>query len=164
MDLWRERGQEFELEAKRQEINLADFEAKKKKICELLENGTYSQVMFKDRLEEIENKIAITKISLNEAKIEQFDIEAAVTYATNFIKDLGRQWLELSPKLRPRFQKLVFPNGLSYHKVNGYGTAKLGLIYEINNRSRGNVSQLVGPVGIEPTTSSMSTKRSANEL
>lgn len=162
IDLWQEKGQEFELEVKRQDKNLSELEATKKKIYEFLENGTYTQETFKERIEEIENKIAITKISRNEAEIEQFDIEAAVIYATNFIRDLGRQWFDLSPKLRPRFQKLLFPAGLTYDRVNGYGTAKLGLIYEINRRSHGNLSQLVRPVGVEPTTLSLKASCSTN--
>ena len=155
IDLWTEKGQTFELEAKRQANNLINLETQKKAIHEFLENGTYTQEMFKERIGEIENRIAATKISFNEAKIEQFDIEAAVIYATKFMSDLGRQWFDLSPQLRPRFQKLVFPDGLPYSKANGFGTTKLGIIYEINQRSHGNLSQMVHPVGIEPTTISL---------
>jgi len=97
IDLWKEKGQEFEIEVKRQEKNLAEFEVTKKKIYEFLENGTYTQEMFKERIDEIEVKIAATKISRNEAELEQFDIEAAVIYATKFMSDLGRQWFDLSP-------------------------------------------------------------------
>ena len=82
---------------------------------------------------------------MNEANIEKFDIEGTIAYANNFISDLGRQWFDLAPQLRPRFQKLVFPEGLSYSKANGFGTAKLGLIYEISRRSHGNLSQMVRP-------------------
>jgi len=143
IDLWKEKGHTFELEAKKQANNLIDLGLQKKNIHEFLENGTYTQEIFKERIGEIENRIAATKISFNEAKIEQFDIEAVVIYATKFMSDLGRQWFDLSPQLRPRFQKLVFPEGLPYSKINGFGTAKLGLIYEINRQSHGNLSSMV---------------------
>lgn len=95
----------------------------------------------KERLAEVENQITATKISLSEAKIEQFDIEAALIYATNFIKNLGRQWIDLPSQLRPRFQKLVFPEGIPYCREKGFGTAKLGYIYEQIKRFDGKKSQ-----------------------
>ena len=68
---------------------------KKKRIYEMREDGSYTKDNFAERKEEIENEIAATKISLSEARIEQFDIEGALTYATSFIRDLGRQWFDL---------------------------------------------------------------------
>ena len=155
LDLWEEKGQEFTLAAKKYEKEIDNLEDTKKKIHEFLENGTYNQTTFRERIAEIDNQVAVAKISLNEANIEKFDIEGTITYANNFISDLGRQWFDLAPQLRPRFQKLVFPEGLPYSKANGFGTAKLGLIYEISRRSHGNLSQMVRPAGVEPATLSL---------
>ena len=68
---------------------------------------------------------------MNETRIDQFDIEGVLSYANTFITDLGRQWLDLATS-HSRFQKMVFPNGISYTRNKGFGTADLGLIYEIN--------------------------------
>lgn len=84
----------------------------------------------KERLAEVENQIMASKISLSEADIEKFDVEAVLTCATNFIKNLGRQWIGPASQLRPRFQKLVFPEGIPYSCEKGFGTAKLGYTYE----------------------------------
>ena len=99
-------------------------------------------------------------ISLSEARIEQFDLEAAVSYASQFITDLSRQWFDLEPKLRPRFQKLVFPEGILYKKGVGVGTSKLGLIFKLKEESLTQKTPLVDPTGIEPVASSMPWKRS----
>lgn len=113
----------------------------------------YSKEEFQERREEVESEIATTKISLSEARIEQFDIEGALTYAANFIKNLGRHWFDLSPELRPRFQKLLFPAGLPYDREKGFRTAKLGLIYELNSAFDGTKSSLVDLRGIGPRSS-----------
>jgi hypothetical protein len=72
-----------------------------------------------------------TKISLDETRIEQFDIESVLSYVNNFITNLGRQWFDLAVS-HQRFQKMVFPDGITYKRGEGFGTARLGLIYELN--------------------------------
>ena len=84
-------------------------------------------------------KIATMKISLSEAHMDQFDIEAAVSYATQFISDLHRQWVDLPPLAIPWFQKLVFPDGITPKQLTEVETAKLGCIFEL---SRINVAKV----------------------
>ena len=159
---WEENGKSFKLNAERCEKQLTATLEKKNRVRDLIEDSVYSKEEGKERLAEIENQITATKISLSEARIEQFDIEAAIIYANNFIKNLGQQWFDISPRLRPRFQKLVFPEGLPYSRVSEFGTAKLGYIYEINSRSGGDLSYVVDPSGFEPLTSSLQMRRSTN--
>ncbi len=149
LEVWEEKGKSFVLDAESYQKQLNALLKKKETIRDLLEDGTYDKETGKERLAEIENQVMAAKISLSEARIEQFDIEGALSYATNFIKDLGRQWFDLPAQLRPRFQRLVFPEGLPYSRVSGYGTAKLGLIYEINHQSGGDLYLGVDPARIE---------------
>jgi site-specific DNA recombinase len=159
---WEDKGRSFNLDAEKYEKLLAALTLKKSKIRDLLEGGIYSPEDGRERLASVENQIIATKVSLSESRIEQFDVEAAVTYATNFIQNLGRQWFDLSPRLRPRFQKLLFPEGIPYSRLTGFGTAKLGLIYEINHQTSGDLSQVVDPTGFEPVTSTLQMWRSTN--
>ena len=160
IDLWKEKAKLFELDVGVAEKRLKALEAKRKRIFEMREDGSYNQDEFIERKEEVENEIVVAKIALDEARIEQFDIETAVSYATAFISDLGRQWFDLSPKLRPRFQKLVFPEGVWYDKENGIGTTKLGLIYTLIEERHPLKPTLVDHTGFEPVTSSLPARRS----
>ena len=83
-----------------------------------------------------------TKIPLDETRIDQFDIESVLSYANNFIANLGRQWMDLSTS-HLRFQKMVFPEGISYTRGKGFGTARLGLIYQLNQTCGDDKSSLV---------------------
>lgn len=131
LNLWNEKGSYFEEQAQKYSRYLTVLDGKRKTIFEMREDGSYTADEFKERKEEIENEIMVTKISLDETRIEKFDIEATLSYANSFISNLGRQWLDLSES-RSRFQKLVFPEGISYRRGEGFGTAPLGLIYELN--------------------------------
>ncbi len=104
-----------------------------------------------------------TTISLNETQIEQFDIEATVTYAVKFISNLSRIWFDLSPELKPRFQKLVFPQGVYYDAKTKFRTSKLGYIYEFIQKKEAEkpqISTYVDPRRLELLTSSLQMRRS----
>lgn len=131
IDLWSEKTVDYQLEVHRQQKLIKQLENRKQRIYEMREDGSYSLEEFNDRKAKIENEITAEKITLNENKIDQLDIEAVLSFAIQFIKDVSRQWFDLSPVLRPRFQKLIFPEGISYDRQKGFGTAKLGVIYEV---------------------------------
>lgn len=153
LSIWKEKGGYFEAEAKRYEKEVEELEAKRKRIFEMREDGSYSKEEFAERKSVIENEIVTLRISRSEAKIEQFDMEGSVAYAERYISDLGQQWTDLPEHLYPRFQKLVFPEGITYIKGKGFGTARLGLIFEMNRTFDIQKSEMVDPIGFEPMTS-----------
>ncbi len=142
MDLWNDKESLLQNETQKYASQLSAYEEKRKRIFEMREEGLYTPEEFKERKEEIENKIMATKISLSETRIDQFDIEGVLSYANNFISNLGRLWLDLTLS-HERFQKMVFPEGISYIRGKGFGTAKLGLIYEMNRTFENEKSSLV---------------------
>ena len=150
LTLWQERGKKFELEAKQYAVRFAELEAKKKRICEMREDGSYTKEEFLERKQEMDNQVAAVKISMAKCKIDQFDIEAALAYATAFLRDLGRQWFDLRPETRPRFQRLLFPDGIPYTRNKGFGTAKLSVIFELNQQSHGSKYHTVMSIGRNP--------------
>jgi chromosome segregation ATPase len=122
LSLWNRQDLDLKTEAQNYEKQLAVLDEKRKRIFEMREDGSYTPEEFKERKEEIENQIMAIKISLSETRIDQFDIEGVLSYANNFIADLGRQWLDLATS-HSRFQKMVFPEGISYKRNKGFGTA-----------------------------------------
>lgn len=75
------------------------------------------------------------------------DIENTLEYAIKHITNLDQS--------HSRFQKMVFPEGISYDKKSGFGTAKLGLIYQLNRDFKNDKSSLVDITGLEPVTSTV---------
>jgi len=143
LNFWKEKEMHFAKDVQNYQKQLAILEDKRKRIFEMREDGSYSPEEFKERKEEIENQVMAIKISLSETRIEQFDIEGTLSYANNFILTLGRLWFDLA-KSQLRFQKMVFPEGISYSKKEGFRTTSLGLIYELNRTCGTEKSLVVG--------------------
>ena len=150
IDYWDEQGRTFNEAANSYEKQLAALESRRKRIFDMREAGEYSQEEFTERKQQVDAKIVTMKISISEARIEQFDVEAAVSYATQFISDLHRQWNDLPVATLPRFQKLVFPDGITPKQLAGVQTVRLGCIFELCGTAIIADPIVVPPLGIEP--------------
>jgi len=132
IDLWQEQKENLKTGKLKYERQLALLQEKRKRIFEMREEGSYTKEEFWERKKNIEEEIIETKLSLKESQLDNFDIESVLTYAIDFIRNLGKEWSHLPPHLWSRFQKLIFPEGISYQKNCGFGTAKLGVIFSLN--------------------------------
>lgn len=137
------------------EQRLRELQAKREYIFEMRESGTYTIEQFKERMADVDSHIAIEKLSLSETNIDRYDLEAGISYAKQSITDLVKQWLDLELPLRVKFQKLVFPTGIRYHRKSGFGTPQLGRIFKLNQQFSSNQSYVVDPTGLEPATPSL---------
>lgn len=131
---------------------LSVLETRRKNIFEMRESGAYTQEMFEERMAEVVNGINVAKISLSEVKIDEYDIEADIAYFKQAVQDVAKQWLDLKPQFRARFQKLIFPEGIAYDRTTGFGTIKLGRIYTLNQQYSVPSSTLVDLSRIELET------------
>ncbi len=156
VDVWHNNASLLEDTIKRQEMEIQGLKQRKIDYVEMIRKGTISEDFGKEMIERVDNEIAVKQLTMRENTIDKLDIEAAVAYATNFISDLPRTWLDLEIETKKRFQKLILPEGITYSKESGFGTAKLGLIYELNRQFDGQKTDLVDRVGLEPTISSLS--------
>ncbi len=161
LDLWEEKRNHFEIDASKYDHRLKRLEEKRKRIFEMREDGSYTKEEFMERKAEVENELAATKISLSETRIEKFDVEAALSYALQFMEDLERQWVDLSYPARLRFQQLIFPEGIPYTRGVGLGTARMSLILETQKTFHKERSSVVDRAGLEPATSTMPSWRSS---
>lgn len=131
IDLWKERGIQHEGVMKRHEAYLALLEAKRNRIFDMREDGSYTKDEFQQRKMEVENEIVSYQMALKSRQTDVFDIEKTLTHAIDFIGSLSQKWLILPLSWQRRFQKLVFPEGIPYFRNQGFGTIKLGYIFEL---------------------------------
>ncbi len=164
-DVWKNNKALFENSTKEHTKALEELKKKKFEYVEMMRKLTISEEFGKELIAQTDNEILVKGISLSESRIETLNLDTAISYATNFIKDLPRVWIDLPVDQKKKFQQLVFPEGISYSKKERVGTHKLGLIYELNQKLLAENSQnqtLVDPSGFEPLTSSVQMRRSTN--
>lgn len=158
IDEWNAKGRVFDKEIKMYEKSLDNLQERKSKVITTRKQGECSYEQYIDRLNEIGNTQMITEISVHEGKIEWFDIETAVIYATTFIGNLSRTWFDLPREMRPTFQKLIFPEGILIDKDKTLRTTprfKIGNIYKLIDQAGQQENKefvFVPPEGIEPST------------
>ena len=160
LDHWQTQANTLAKDGSIYQKELLVLEERRANIFEMRENGSYTVEQFKERMADVESRIAIAKLSLSETNIDRYDIEAGMSYAKLSIKDLVKQWLDLDLPLRVKFQKLVFPTGITYNRKSGFGTPQLGRIFKLNQQFATRDSYVVDPTGIEPVTSSLQMRRS----
>lgn len=123
-------------------------------------NGILPDEDFKEELAKVKAEIEMAELATHEAKIDVFQEEAVLEYSKQFISDLPRQWFDLGIEGKRRFQKLLFPEGLPYLGNKKFGTAKLCVVFEINQEFQKGKTSLVRLAGIEPATFWTATRRS----
>ncbi len=145
--MWNDRQGETEASLKRWKAAVNSLEERRDRVFEMREDGSYTKEEFQQRRDGIEAALADAKSCLATRQVDGFDPVVALKYAADFITAWGSQWLELVPEWRSRFQHLVFPDRIPYDRDSGFGTAKLGSIYELNRRFVATNSKGVDPWG-----------------
>ena len=71
------------------------------------------------------------------------------------VKNAAKLWRIADEVEQQRLQTAIFPEGLTYDFISGFGTAKTSDLYQLIEQFETNLhksNDLVGLVGFEPTT------------
>ncbi len=131
LDVWETNRKMFNADAERHEKRIAEIKAQIAELIIMRGRNLITDEQLVEGKQPLEETRIVSQLALNETRIEEWDIEAAISYATQFMRDLPRQWLDYSLENKQRFQQMAFPEGIIYEKEKPCRTTKLGLIYEI---------------------------------
>ena len=147
-DTWKNQHMAIKQEQQHYEQVLKSIESKRERLTQMRVNGEISNEEYIKYKDNIDNQMTTFQISRNEARTDEFDLEAAISYVIKFIGSPARQWQDMRDvKQKLRLQKLVLPEGITYNKTNGtFGTAVLSPIFKLNEEFDGNSSDLVAMV------------------
>ncbi len=109
---------------------LAAAQQQKSKLDDLIVKGVIDEDTYRERSTKIRAEMATLKLSLHEAQTDQSDIDAALEYCGNFVRNLGKLWADSEADARRRVQTLVFPEDVSFSRENGFRTPRTALIFQ----------------------------------
>ena len=68
--------------------------------------------------------------NISELEEQQQVKQSAIEYALNFMHDVQRLWVDADPDLKIRFQKMIFPEGLTFDTSTAtFGTSTISPLY-----------------------------------
>jgi hypothetical protein len=90
--------------------------------------------------------IALVRIELEDARLEEVDVEGLLGFAEHVLSNAARLWLEATGDQRPRLQRILFPEGLRL-KDGRFGTAVTCLAFTHLAEPRTRESGMASPAG-----------------
>lgn len=112
------------------EKELSDLLEERKTIAKKNVAGIFSDEVCKELTDEVENKITVKKMQINEGSMQKLDIETICTFAEHFLQNVAQTWRNVDLETKQRLQELIFPEGITYC-FPGYRTTFLCCLFEI---------------------------------
>ncbi|MBD3223057.1 hypothetical protein GF314_17650 [bacterium] len=149
-DAWQRRYDEAAAHRKTLEKRLEGLQERK---SSLIEAHVYKHVISQDDFEREQDKlnaeIALVRIEIHDATLEEYDVEGVLAFADQVLADGARLWAEYDLDQKQRFQQLVFPEGLAFDGTN-YRTAPTGGLFTYLQEIDAEKVGVASPTGLEP--------------
>ncbi len=150
IDIWQSNYKKFDQENGQLRKQIERLEQERQEIFNLHRSGVYTDEEFLEQKNILSQRIREKSQLMNENRIEEFDMDEALTYCFNFIREGAKTWMRLRRyEFKMRFQNNLFPEKLQFNGKK-FGTAKLASIYKLNQEYDGKKSNLVASRGVEP--------------
>lgn len=140
---WKKRAGLAEEICRKSKDQLRRLKKRKNRIFDRFEEGLYTRDEFVERRKQLENDILAVTVNSNETHMDQMNYEESVDIALTFLADIATHWRRQPAHIQRQFQQLVFPEGIRYVPNEGFGTAKMAVIFELNRDFDGDKSKLV---------------------
>jgi site-specific DNA recombinase len=150
LDRWKEIQAEAVLASRKLEHSLQELKARRDKLIEaFIYKQLIDKTVYDHQMDKLREEIALGEVEAHNAKLEAFDIEGAVNFAQYLILNAPRLWVEMSLEQKQRFQKVLFPKGLSFSEGK-FGTAETCIFFNMIQESAAPNSEVVSSTGFEP--------------
>ena len=149
IDVWKQKQKDKLELVKKLEIDIKKLKDKKKNIAEFVIKGTFDDETYKEFKNEIDGKIALKTMQLNELSVNYDDIGSCINHCTYFLSNIAKLWITSNINLKVKFQNIIFPEGAIYN--NGtIDIDKISTIFKVLQVKDAEESTLVDHRGLEP--------------
>lgn len=149
IDVWQGRYAEVNSHYDVLQKELSALKQEKEQILELVKKQLIDDQDFKEQFEQVKNKINDKQLQLTDTRLEEFDIDEAVTFVFDFIEQLPQYWSQASYWQKVKLMGLIFPEKPVY-MYKAFSTRKTSHIFNAKAAHAGGLNCVVAPRGIEP--------------
>lgn len=121
------------------EKELVSLKAKEKQIAEKNFAGVLSDALAKELLDENEQKASNLSLDLHNYQENTEEVMKVVRHSISILEDISGAWMRADLEVKKRFQKFIFPQGLTF---DGAKFATIKLAYCINPNGGNTPSEL----------------------
>ena len=152
IDVWQNQQSTSRLKKDGYEQRLKKLTDQKSRLVEMRMNGEIVSEDFLKMRDALDIQVTAMKVSKHDGKIEELDLEKAINKTLELLKGIDETWrLMKDVKRKQRLQRLVLPEGITYHRnTQSFGTAVLSPVFSLSRDFSGDKSPFVGGGGFEP--------------
>lgn len=148
--VWKDKVKKLDEDNARTRKQIEGLEQERQRIFDLHLTRKYTDDEFHEQKSKVEERLEQKRRLINEKWAEEYDVNDALDFCFNLVRQTAKTWKELEPASRFRFQNLMFNGGKVPFDGEQFGTATLTTVYKLKETSREEKSLLVAPGGIEP--------------
>ena len=145
LDVWRTRGEEARRARGRLQERVDRLLDRKNKLFDLRLDGKVDEASFDEQLERLQDQIGELRLQLAEAQAEELDIESTLDFAEYALRNAARMWQGFDVEQRMRFQRLLFPDGLTFDG-KGFGTGTISPVFKVLEPSTNVKGSMASPI------------------
>ncbi len=151
LDTWKQKQGEAGVTRATLERRIDDLKEKKNRLVDaFVYRAAINEETYREQMEELEERLTLTDIELQDAKTEELDVEALLQFAHAVLQDAERLWVESPLEHRQRLQEVMFPEGLSYTEDGEFGTAVTCFAFNVLPEDWREIEMVASPTGFEP--------------
>lgn len=152
LDVWKDRQKETIKLVSALESRVTELKARRQKLIEaFVYQHSIDKTVYQEQLELIEDEIALAQLDVHDAKLEELDIDAALNYSTDALRNARRFWIQCSADQKQNFQRVLFPEGLVFDGES-YRTAPTCIAFSYLKEISEGKTSLASRTGVEPVS------------
>jgi DNA invertase Pin-like site-specific DNA recombinase len=123
MDVWKSRQSDVEQQRRRLEGVVRQKRERLDRVDEaFLHERSIDKQTYERQRDQLRQQVMLAEIELNDAVLDQLDIDAVLAFAEHVVTNSARLWTELDLVQKQRLQQVLFPEGLRFDGER-FGTA-----------------------------------------
>jgi hypothetical protein len=128
--LWETRSKEAGRRVKAALSKIDELKLRRNALVDAFIDKMITSEVYSARLEGLENDLELANRAAQDAVIRDLEIDAVIAYGQRLLGNLTALWSRLSYRESVAFQKIIFPEGVTYSPETGFQTQANCSIFE----------------------------------